>query len=609
MSMFPNTLKKSSAKSDSEQRVEQVTEVHRPSAKFFITFLQLASILGLFAYSRLFWLSLKGYWFNPEVTTDDALQQSFVFHSIKYPGIFESDLIAQAMKSYLAPLHYGASYAATWLSGDPIMGGHWVMFLQLAISLAAIFFAAKRLGGLVPACFSVVWFLHSRLLVQRLTGGLPRGWAAPILTATICFTLYGNHYAVLFVLFLGCLSNPPSTIIAALFYGLVLCVRSVRPGQSCSITEARGRLKQYILLSPAYIAVTYFVTKPPEFFGTMISYSEALKNPAMSIHGGRFAFVPFLPIWDEVRREGFLAFISPFEHTPEAIIQSMPYLVIGLCTLLGAFAVALRKRLLPAEMLLYVFSVVAVYLASRQIAFYLYVPDRHLRLPLGFFFILALPAALWCSAVCGSKYPSWKRSLLGVVLFGGLAAMIYSGSALGLRGDANFNVNIHRKAGLFTWLHEVSAPEALVAGHPSHIDDTMLLAVRRAFITAETAHPFFDGYYREVERRLRIVWSAYYATDVLDFYRMLRAENIDYFVFRRNDFRRHTLAQATYYQPFTEWVRNLASKDPSEYVFHNLPRGEPNGPNPVLPFRDRYSIVVDVHQLGVFLGEEVARTG
>ena len=612
-----NTIRSAGNAVESYRAKSSVDKDPRLASKFKsdrLCFMALCSLAvsGMIYYAYRFCLGLSSLWFNPNMTTDDAMQQSYVFHKINHPEIFKGDLITQAMESYLAPAHYAISYAATWLSGSPIMGGHWVMAIQLGVALLSIFFAAYRLGGLIPACFSATWLLHSRHIVQRLTGGLPRGWAAPIICATICFALYGNHYAVLVVLLIGCLSNPPGTMIAALFYGLVLVWRSLL-GEEVSKTKSRKNLLQYIALSPLYIAITWSVTRPPEFIGTMASYKEAVANPAFSRFGGRFPFIPLLDSWSEIRSEGFFAFISQFERIPAAQIEQIPTLVLGLCCLLVIGAVIVRRRIIRSEMLLYLLAVMGVYFASRQVPFYLYVPDRHLRLPLGFFFICVLPAALWNLGTgkfnfreltfTGAKRVK-ARLCLGTALMLILAAVIYHGSGVGLRGHLNFNTPANRKGTLFTWLNENTAPDALIAGHPSHIDDTMLFAIRRAYITAETAHPFFDVYYKEVERRLRITWSAYYARDLEEFHQLLSKEGIDYFVFRRNDFRRHTLVKATYFQPFTAWVKELASHSPEQYVLAKFPQPPPNTSTEILPFRDRHSIVVNISALGKYLEKE-----
>lgn len=606
----------SSPRSERHPLENNPTTTSLPRFTVAVTFVVASLLYGFF-----FVKSLSRRWFNPKVTTDDALQQSYMFHEIYNPGIFTGDLITESMLSYLGPVHYWVTYAATYLTADPIMAGHWIMLLQVVITCTAIFFAVQKAAATAPACFAVAWFLHSRHLVQRLTGGLPRGWAAPVLCATICFAIYGKHYAVLLTLLVGCLTNPPSTIIAALFYGLVLCWRSFFVSDSTLSLAEQGKLRrqtrkhliQYILLSPCYAGLTYVVTRPPDFFGKMVSYTEALTKPELSMHGGRFALVPFVPAWEEIKAFGFQAFVSAFNDTPEYVFSLMPWVVIALGASFALVAIVQRRVLAPAELMLYLLATLSVYFLSRPLAFHLYIPDRHLKLPLGFFFIVALPVILWRLSLSQRgdaevKGPTkWIDAGKVLLCFALLSGLIFLGSGTGLRGDANFNVAANRKGQLFEWLKANTPQNSLIAGHPSHVDDTMLFAMRKAYITAETAHPFYEGYYQEAERRLRIVWKAYLATDVQELHQLLEKEGIDYFIYRRNDFRRHMLPQLYYYEPLTSWVRELASRTPEEYAFSKLPWGAAGAANPVMPFRDAQSVVLDVAQLGQHLRERDAR--
>ena len=89
-------------------------------------FIDLICFLLLLGYCFAFYASVSEYWFNPLWTTDDARQQSFLFHEVYHPGVFDGDLIAESMRLYLPPLHYGINYAITVLTANPILTGHWV---------------------------------------------------------------------------------------------------------------------------------------------------------------------------------------------------------------------------------------------------------------------------------------------------------------------------------------------------------------------------------------------------------------------------------------------------------------------------------------------------
>jgi hypothetical protein len=134
-------------------------------------------ILGILfiIYAFFLWKSLSRWWFHRDWTTDDAVQQTYPFHDVAHPGLFAGDLITDVMKGYLAALHYWLHYSITWLCGDPIMSGHWVMLIEVLLSTGFLFFAVRHVVGTFPAIFAALWLLHTRHLIQRMTGGLPRG--------------------------------------------------------------------------------------------------------------------------------------------------------------------------------------------------------------------------------------------------------------------------------------------------------------------------------------------------------------------------------------------------------------------------------------------------
>ena len=227
-------------------------------------------------YLFLFFRDITPFWFNPEWTTDDALQQTYPFHQILIPDLFKGDLITEVMLGYLAPVHYWLSYFFTVLTGDPIMMGHWVMLIQISVLSLFLFLLIYKLSAFGPACLGLLWIYHTRTFMQRITGGLPRGWSAPLIVAFLYFLVKKNHKAVLLVLFIGCLLHPPSTLICATTYGLYLffgvVVQKTRK-------EFLKPLIVLIILSPVYVFTVFKVVERPEHIGQMITYEKALKDP------------------------------------------------------------------------------------------------------------------------------------------------------------------------------------------------------------------------------------------------------------------------------------------------------------------------------------------
>ena len=122
-----------------------------------------------------------------------------------------------------------------------------------------------------------------------------------------------------------------------------------------------------------------------------------------------------------------------------------------------------------------------------------------------------------------------------------------------------------------------------------------------AYITTETAHPFFDSYWKETRRRLELVWRAYYETDIESFLGKLKSEGITHFVFKKSDF--FPEAKAQYFRPLDKLVKELAQKPAHTFAYETFLRNKQLKKLGVTPFRDRQSLVISVAALETHLAE------
>lgn len=546
------------------------------------------ALLLFIGYVVAFWHSLQPWWFHPAWTTDDALQQTYPFYRALDPELYQNDLITKMMTSYLAPVHYWISYAVTLIVGDAILAGHWVMLMQIVLTVGFVFMAVLRASGWASALFAATWMLHTRRVIQRMTGGLPRGWAAPLFAAFFYFAITRNHVGMLCLLAVGCLLHPPATLAIAIAYGLFLVTLSVG-GEARA--EGRRWLKRYLLLSPLYIVLVLSVVQMPAEIGSMASYSTALAMPEFQAPAGRFPFLPFPPLWDDLRLYGFHAFTDRFS-------SSLPYVVVALILLCALGGLFTRRAIIPSVAWCFLVGAMAVYFASRVFAFHLYVPNRHLQFPLAFFMVVGLTVAAWRIGAMGRRpWRPWGQ----LVCACGLAALIYAGSGTGLRGPANFNYSRDQRGKVIAWLAGNTPKDAVIAGEPTFIDPVQLFSRRVAYVTSETAHPFYDRFYAEMKRRLEVTFRAHYARDLNELLRIVEMEGIDYFVFEKKRFYPRMLANATYYPPFDTLVRQLAARPAEEYAYKKLPHTIDLAAAPYMPYRDDRAAVVDIRALRSFL--------
>ena len=380
-----------------------------------LRFINILASICCFTYGYYFFKDLSPFWFHPHWTTDDALQQVFPFHKVFNPELFKGDLITETMEGYLAPLHYWLSWFITWLVGDPILMSHWLMTIQVVLVLVFIFLTVKHFSSLAPALISVAWVLHTRPFMQRMVGGLPRAWSPVILSAFLYFLIKRNHKMVLLVLLCGCLSHPPSTLIAAVTYGLVLLWGVVRK------STRKEYLKPFIILvclSPFYALITFKIVDRPDHIGKMVTFEEASNLPELQRPHGRFPFTPLNEIKYDIQTFAFQPFKHRLYNPGRFWKRNMVYFVVGIFIILLLIGYIRKKKVVPDDLVIYLISIVLVYSASRLLAFQLYVPDRHLQFPMTIFLITAFSVAVWHAFVnLRLFYGKFARNLSFILSF------------------------------------------------------------------------------------------------------------------------------------------------------------------------------------------------
>jgi hypothetical protein len=580
---------------------------HASSFTRYFTFANALALSLFVLYAVLFVEGIAPYWFNPRWTTDDGVQQLFPFYSVLEPEIFRGDLIHEVMQGYLAPLHFGIGALITLATKDPIMTGHYLFLLQLVLALGFLFATVRLAAGFAPACLSTLWLLHNRPSIQRMTGGLPRGWAVVLVPAFFYLLMSKRYRGVLALIFFGCLLNPPVTFLIAAAYGLFLSLRCLSSKTRSQFTRP---FLELCLCTPIFIATTLFVTHRPDYVGSVATLEEASTMPEFSRRGGRFSFLPFMPWQKELPMYGLRAFTGKNTYPSEFWQQNTGYFVLGSLALLLLIGLWRKRSIIPLEFLSFGAAALIVYFLSRPLAFRLYVPDRHIHIPVALFFIAAFTVGIW-RAFHLRKLPSeftelssrLKNSGLALVGFCALGFVIYSNCGLNLAGDLNFNYPDTKRGYYSKWLKENTDPLALIAGQPTLVDPVPLFAKRKVYASSETWHPFYTEYNREMKRRIAISLRAHYAKDLNELLELLTPEGVDYFVFERKAFYPHNLSKASYLLPFSAMVKELGSRPPSEYAYRQLPRAVDLDKAPYMPYRDNLVAVVDVKKLQEYLNQ------
>ncbi|MCC6953845.1 MAG: hypothetical protein IT290_06980, partial [Deltaproteobacteria bacterium] len=512
-------------------------------------------------------------------------------------------LITRSMEAYPPPLHLWLSLALTRWTGDPNIAGHWVHLIMLLLTLGFIFALVRHLAGNITGMFSVFFYLHTRNLVQRMTCGVPRGWAGPVLAAFLYFLCTKNHWGVILTLFFGTLLHPPSAFMCAATYGLYLFVGVL---WNRTRLEFMPNFARYLVVAPIIAFVAFVTVQRSPDIGSMVTYEQAKRIPALQRHGGRFPFVPMKDAFFELNTVGIQAFVNRWEPEEIWVRRNMTPLLYGFFCVLLLIQWRTRRELFPPELLVYVISIFIVYFLSRELAYRLYVPDRHLQFPLNTFFIVAFPVAIWrlfhpLTLTGGFRQTEWRYALRPSVALLYLGVFIFWTAGSGLEGQANFNYRMDTRPGLYSYVRTTPLT-SMFASHPGRIDPLQLLGQRKAYVTTETAHPFYDAYYKTIQERLQVVFRAFYAGSLEELLATVEPARIDYFVYFYEDFLPEKMAKASYTQPFRKWVNRLAQKYPrDQYVGVRYASVPPEGEYPFVAYRDGECFVVDIAKLREYL--------
>lgn len=470
---------------------------------------------------------------NPYVINDDVRQQIFWMQVWQDPALFGSDLLADYARHYVPwgvqALYWLASGFLSPLTFSKVLPG--LLFIALGCCLFGL---GTRLGGrrLGWAAAAVYWLMPFFLHVMA--GGLARAFAAPLLAAFLLSWLTSRAWGL-----------------AASLLAISLCIPYMFPLAAAALLLARAaglaglaapppfpvRPLHWLWFGVAALLVALFNYQfAASGYGPLVNYADMAGRPEFYARG-RFAILPVPSLLWEL--------IAPWEWLAPFRDGGLLPGIIGVCALLALLAAggrrlewpALRPSLPPLAWVGLASLLLSV--LARIFLLKLFVPDRYLIYTLNIFYCLALAA---CVAALLPAFPRLRQRGLVLLL---VAAVALGG--LRLRNTGLYDFSAYRDC--YAALAAVPK-DALIAGHPHLLDNTLTFAARRAFVTFELAHPWAQGYWERLRPRLEEFFAAYYAADpelVRDF---CRRHAIDFLLVDDRHFTPEFLAGGRFAVPF-----------------------------------------------------------
>jgi len=475
--------------------------------------------------------------FSGKYINDDVRQQIFPFFSFEDKALFRNDYIAQYYFDIL-PVFYRGIYILSACFGGVVALSQALPYLLLAVVVIATGAAAKRLAGNAAAATAATLILGHQYFLQRMAGGLPRGFAFPVIAILLWSLASGNALALSVLTCLAAGFYPVVSVIAgSCLVGWLLLLPAHWRGQASSwsvrrrlLTIAATFTSAVMVLAPQSLSMTKY--------GVIISVTRLFDYPEIG-PGGRYTpedRAPFPELLDAVR-ESLERSLSGSGKPLSFDLRTWASEVFGLnlrqLTLLAVSAaavtvfLALPKRRELLRIALLPMSIACGYVLSARHAPHLFLPQRYVVYAVPLLSILLVSTAPGLLFERFSRITLCARSglagcacLLAVCMFGG-----YGSPTAGL------GTPTHAESGVMVAIGRLGK-DALIAAWPDGIaNDIPYVVRRRVLVTAETHQAFHENYTLQMRRRVEALIDAYAASDIAPLLRLHREFGVTHFWF------------------------------------------------------------------------------
>ena len=434
----------------------------------------------------------------------------------------------------------------------------------------------NRRAGLAAGVLLVFLLLRSPYVVDRMGGGLPRGFGFPVLALWAAGAVIRSERVRFAALLLGAAVYPSALLLGLVAEGL-LAVGQRRWQPSRTWTGRLVRCGVVVLLC-GLILWPYTATRR-ERLGRAPTLAEAEADPTFG-PGGR---IPILPLRDPVAMvaQYFLEPIQTAGKTPsEALAAPAGRLGTTLALIvLAGMLLLIGLRWSPLEPSVPVFCATALllYFAARVLAFRLYEPERFLTfgLPVGMALLGATAIGLVGRSLRSAAARGAVRNIAALVVIAGL--WLLAGDGVGTGGMA---ITSEPAGGLHAFVRSLP-PDTRVAVHPLDREgmNLALWSGRATTEHAETYCPWVVEHGHVQAERQKDTLRMLYARrreDVLDY---CTRERITHILLDRGHYTAE-MPNPDLYEPLTsflaEWLRDVRAEElvlwdvPAEAVAYEL---------------------------------------
>ncbi len=487
---------------------------------------KLGGLVAVLVFAFVFGPSLVGHMRNamdPLVFNDDVRQQIFPFFKYIDGGPTSKD-VAGDYQLDLMPVGFKLLYRTLMPVIDPEPLSKALPYACLLAMLIGLGMAGWRLGGPLVACATLALALQTPVFLERIMGGMPRGFAFPLIALGLWALTAGKARALAVLVVIGQAFYFVTAAVLCLMLGALLFLVPRSDRGEASEWSVRRRVSVIALvcaLSGALAVPVELVMRP---WGRLLGPGQAGDYPEAG-PGGRYDPADMAPldrrpsvhaVFTEIRQQAgralrgggppLIASVRNAARGQEVVIADALLVLVAL----GLVPLAMRHPGARRGLALG-FAGIGGFVLAQVFSPFLYVPQRYLVYTLPLFIVAFLPAsgAAIAQAVSPRRWAPGARAA-GATLATGVALL-----CLGGRGDptTGYTVTLDPAVHIYEFLGGLPK-DALVAGWPGGpIDNVPYVSRRRAFVTRENHLAFHERYVVEMRLRMRSLIRAYYDTD------------------------------------------------------------------------------------------------
>jgi len=473
---------------------------------------------------------------------DDVRVLIYPQFRLEDPTLFPHD---PAVTYYLASLPDG--YALLYRVLAPLFGvvalSKALPYVLFAVTLACVSATAWRLAGGAAAFGSLALALGSSYLLGRMAGGLPRGFAAPLLAAGTLALVQGRARALAIIAVVAAGFYPA----AALTLGVTLALLLVMPRSMRGAASAWSLRRRLVVIGVTAAAAALLLLPSAwrlRAWGPAIGPDLVVQYPEAG-PDGRFARAdrppfPALPVAAvEPLRAVLVGDGAPIAAACDARGQAA-WLApcVAVLGLVGCAWLA-RRRVEARRFLLLSLAIVLCHTAALLLEPRLFLPERYVAYAVPVLVLVAVPAMF---GACRDGVRTWVRAVPWVL--NALVVLV-----LGAHGVTWSGLTVRIPDGdrpLFAAIEKLPR-DAVIGAFPSETSDSIpYLARRSVYLARETHMPFHTRYTELMRDRARALFTAYFAPDAGALRELRDRRGVTHLLVDR----RHFTSRPGYFAPF-----------------------------------------------------------